>query len=126
MGGSGAASSGLPGLAELFGRAGPLGRGCGVPRPAWCRFGLLGTPGCGLCMVRVVLPGAVRSATSSQTRLVERGGLQWFLQPVVVGGGVLLCVLGHVAWARTVGMLPETVCWAGCGEDGLGELRAKA
>ena len=70
--------------------------------------------------------GCVRGATSSQTRLVERGGLQWFLQPVVVGGGVLLCVLGHVAWGRTVGMLPETVCWAGCGEDGLGELRAKA
>lgn len=45
---------------------------------------------------------------------------------LVVCGGVLLCVLGHVAWARTVGMLPETVCWAGCGEDGFGELRAKA
>ena len=29
-------------------------------------------------------------------------------------------------WARTVGMIPETVCWAGCGEDGFGELRAKA
>ena len=95
-------------------------------QPAWCRFELLDFLGGGLCVVRVVLPGAVRSATSSQTRLVERGGLQWFLQPVVVGGGVLLCVLGHVAWARTIDMMPETVCWAGCGEDGLGELRAKA
>ena len=77
-------------------------------------------------MVRVVLPRPVHGATSSQTRLVERGGLQWFLQPVVVGGGVLLCVLGHVAWTMTAGLMPETACWADYGENGFGELRAKA